>query len=138
MVGASISEVKGSFLPNRRSILGEQVDGQERRPSQVEKVVLNPHRLEPQQVGPDLGQFGLDLGARRDERTGRAWAGVAVDQSAAWMVSRTCSGRVSSVAIRSNRVRLAARRGRLIQYRLLSRVAVSAAIAPRALGCSGR
>ena len=47
---------------------GEQVDGQERRPAQVEEVVADPHRLDPQQVGPDPGDRRLDLGAGRHGR----------------------------------------------------------------------
>ena len=58
--------------------LGEQVDRQERRPSQIEKVVLDAHLLEPQQVGPDLGQRRFDFVSGREEGMPRPRGGVAV------------------------------------------------------------
>ena len=111
MVGASISEVRRQFLAEPSLDLGEQVDGQERRPAQVEKVVLDSHRLEPQQVGPDLGQGRFDLVARRDERAGPARGGIAGDPARRGSPRGPARAEESSVAIRSNRCDLPVRLG---------------------------
>ena len=103
MVGASISEVRGSFLPNRCSIWANRSTARSDVPPRSKIVILNSHRLEPQQFGPDFGQLDLDLGARRRRWLGPARGGLAGDPSGLLIASRTCSGRDSSVAIRSNR-----------------------------------
>ena len=72
---------------------GEQVDGQQRRPAQVEVIVVDPHGLEPQQVGPDLGQLEPRSRCRGASGAGPPAAGHAV-AGPAWRASRTCSGTV--------------------------------------------
>ena len=64
MVGASSSEVSGISLPNRRSIRANRLTARSDVPPSSKKLSTDPHRLDPQQVGPDPGQRRFDLGAR--------------------------------------------------------------------------